>query len=47
MNEPYFKDGDNKLSLNDILNGLNISDNYMSLTVCPCLGTEKCSFEIK
>ena len=47
MNEPYFKDGDNKLSLNNILSSLNISDNYMSLTVCPCLGTEKCSFEIK
>lgn len=47
MNEPYFKDGDNELSLNDILSDLNISDNYMSLTVCPCLGTEKCSFEIK
>ena len=47
MNEPYFKDGDNKLSLNTILNSLNISDNYMSLTVCPCLGTEKGSFEIK
>ena len=47
MNEPYFKDGDNKLSLNDILSCLNISDNYMSLTVCPCLGTEKSSFEIE
>lgn len=47
MNEPYFKDGDNELSLNNILSGLNISDNYMSLTVCPCLGTEKSSFEIK
>ena len=47
MNEPYFKDGDNELSLNNILSGLNISDNYMSLTVCACLGTEKCSFEIK
>ena len=47
MNEPYFKDGDNELSLNNILNCLNISDNYMSLTVCPCLGTEKGSFEIK
>lgn len=47
MDYKYFKDGDNDLSLNNILSGLNISDNYMSLTVCPCLGTEKSSFEIK
>ena len=47
MNEQYFKDGDNELSLNNILSSLNISDNYMSLTVCPCLGTEERSFEIK
>ena len=47
MNEPYFKDGDNKLSLNNILSGLNINDNYMSLTVCPCLGTKNSSFKIE
>ena len=47
MNEPYFKDGDNELSLNNILSSLNISDNYMSLTVCPCLGTENNSFKIE
>ena len=29
MNEPYFKDGDNELSLNNILSGLNINDNYI------------------
>ena len=47
MNEPYFKDGDNELSLNNILSGLNMNVNYMSLTVCPCLGTEKGSFKIE
>ena len=47
MNEPYFKDGNNKLSLNNILSGLNINDNYMSLTVCPCLGTKNSSFKIE
>ena len=39
MNEPYFKDGDNELSLNDVLNAFNGDVSYMSLTVCPCLGT--------
>ena len=38
MKYNYFKDGDKELSLNDILSGLNVGDNYMSLTVCPCLG---------
>lgn len=47
MNYKYFKDGDKELSLNAVLSGLNISDNYMSLTVCPCLGTEDSLFKIE
>ena len=47
MKYNYFKDGDKELSLNAVLNSLNINDNYMSLTVCPCLGTEDSSFKIE